>query len=198
MRATHAIAAQVDGESHVIHTEENALGTRLVMDTLTCLIAKETDPSRLIAASPGKLTRHLVSSGQHVTAGTPYAEVEVMKMMMPLVSPAAGVLAFAVPEGSVLNSGDLIARLDLDDPAAVTRAVNFTGALPELGPPQVYSDRVDHRFTQACHAARMIMAGELLCLAQDRAVVLTACWLGSIAAQQLLAVTACIVTLSAA
>lgn len=46
-----------------------------------------------------------------------------------------------------------------DDPNAVTRAVDFTGSFPELGPPQVYSDRVDHRFTQALHAAKMIMAG---------------------------------------
>ncbi len=44
---------QVDGESHVMHTEEEALGTRLVMDTLSCLIEKEADPSKLIAMSPG-------------------------------------------------------------------------------------------------------------------------------------------------
>jgi len=44
---------QVDGESHVMHTEEEALGTRLVMDTLSCVIEKETDPSKLIAMSPG-------------------------------------------------------------------------------------------------------------------------------------------------
>ena len=46
-----------------------------------------------------------------------------------------------------------------DDPNAVTRAVDFAGVFPELGPPQVYSDRVDHRFTQALHAARMILDG---------------------------------------
>lgn len=36
-----------------MHTEEEALGTRLVMDTLSCLIEKEADPSKLIAMSPG-------------------------------------------------------------------------------------------------------------------------------------------------
>jgi hypothetical protein len=41
----------------------------------------------------------------------------------------------------------------------VTRAVDFTGVFPELGPPQVYSDRVDHRFSKAMHAARMILDG---------------------------------------
>lgn len=38
-----------------MHTEEEALGTRLVMDTLSCLIEKEADPSKLIAMSPGGL-----------------------------------------------------------------------------------------------------------------------------------------------
>jgi hypothetical protein len=37
-----------------MHTEEEALGTRLVMDTLSCLIEKEQDPSKLIAMSPGE------------------------------------------------------------------------------------------------------------------------------------------------
>jgi acetyl-CoA carboxylase / biotin carboxylase 1 len=44
----------VDGEGHVMHTEEEALGTRLVMDTLSCVIEKEADPSKLIAMSPGE------------------------------------------------------------------------------------------------------------------------------------------------
>lgn len=37
-----------------MHTEEEALGTRLVMDTLSCVIEKEADPSKLIAMSPGE------------------------------------------------------------------------------------------------------------------------------------------------
>lgn len=42
-------AMQIDGETHVLHTEEATQGTRLVVDTLSCLIAKEADPSRIIA-----------------------------------------------------------------------------------------------------------------------------------------------------
>jgi acetyl-CoA carboxylase/biotin carboxylase 1 len=40
---------QIDGETHVLHTEEAPQGTRLVVDTLSCLIAKEADPSRIMA-----------------------------------------------------------------------------------------------------------------------------------------------------
>lgn len=138
------------------------MGTRLVMDTLSCLIAKEADPSRLVAQSPGKLVRQLVANGEHVAAGQPYAEVEVMKMIMPQLCPAAGAIHFSVNEGAALAAGELIARMELDDPSKVKRAEKFTGTLPPLGPPQVYSDRVDHRFTQSLKAARMIMAGACL------------------------------------
>jgi hypothetical protein len=151
----------VDGESHVLHTEEEALGTRLVMDTLSCLIAKEADPSRLNAVSPGKLVRYLVANGDHVEHNQAYAELEVMKMVMPVLAPAAGVITFLIPEGSSLSAGDQMARLELDDPTKVKRAELFTGLLPELGPPQVYCDRVDYRFTQALNACKMIMAGGL-------------------------------------
>lgn len=68
---------QVDGQSHVVHSEEEALGTRLTIDSLTCLMANETDPSRLLAISPGKLMRYLVPDESHVLADQPYAEIEV-------------------------------------------------------------------------------------------------------------------------
>lgn len=67
--------------------------------------------------------------------------------------------AVQVPEGSVINSGDLIARLELDDLGAVTAAVPYPGGFPELGPPLVHSQGVDHRFKEAYAAAKMIMAG---------------------------------------
>lgn len=60
-----------------------------------------------------------------------------MKMMMPMLAPASGRIDFLLPEGSVLAAGDVIARLDLDDPASIMKSVAFTGTLPELGPPQV-------------------------------------------------------------
>ena len=43
---------------------------------------------------------------------------QVMKMVMPLLAPAAGVLRPQVIGGAVIKAGDLIARLELDNPAA--------------------------------------------------------------------------------
>ena len=51
-----------------------------------------------------------------VDADTPYAEVEVMNMCMPLLSPASGIIQFKMSEGQAMQAGELIARLDLDDP----------------------------------------------------------------------------------
>lgn len=70
---------QVDGQSHVVHSEAEALGTRLTIDSLTCLLANEADPSQLITASPGKLTRKFVEEGCHIEKDQPYAEIEVRR-----------------------------------------------------------------------------------------------------------------------
>lgn len=42
---------------------------------------------------------------------------------------------------------------------AVRRAQPFTGTLPELGPPQIESQRVDHRFQAAKEGASAVLAG---------------------------------------
>lgn len=44
--------------------------------------------------------------------------MQVMKMMMALLAPADGIIHFRLSEGSALAAGDLVANLDLDDPAA--------------------------------------------------------------------------------
>ena len=61
----------------MVHSEEEALGTRLTIDSLTCLLANETDPSKLLAISPGKLMRYLVPDESTVIQDQPYAEIEV-------------------------------------------------------------------------------------------------------------------------
>lgn len=150
---------QLDGNSHVIYAEEEAAGTRLLIDGRTCLLQNEHDPSKLVAETPCKLLRFLVPDGTHLDADTPYAEVEVMKMCMPLLLPASGVIHFVLTEGQAMQAGDLIAKLDLDDPSAVKRAEPFHGTFPKLGPPAAVSDKVHQRCAASLNAARMILAG---------------------------------------
>lgn len=68
---------QVDGHSHVVHSETEPTGTRLMIDSLTCLLSNETDPSSLRANSPGKLIKRLVEDGEHIAADQAFAEIEV-------------------------------------------------------------------------------------------------------------------------
>lgn len=150
---------QLDGASHVVHAEEEPAGTRLSIGTYTCLLSNEHDPSKMTAMSTGKLVRYLVEDGEHIQADKPYAEMEVMKMVMTLLAPASGKVHFQLPEGSVLTPGQLIARLELDDPNAVRRAEQYTGGWPELGPPVLIADGVGHRFKAALEGAQNILAG---------------------------------------
>ncbi|XP_052169537.1 acetyl-CoA carboxylase 1 [Oryza glaberrima] len=150
---------QLDGNSHVIYAETEAAGTRLLINGRTCLLQKEHDPSKLLADTPCKLLRFLVADGSHVDADTPYAEVEVMKMCMPLLLPASGVIHFVMPEGQAMQAADLIARLDLDDPSSVRRAEPFHGTFPKLGPPTAVSGKVHQKFAASVNSAHMILAG---------------------------------------
>ncbi|KAG2445384.1 hypothetical protein HXX76_000006 [Chlamydomonas incerta] len=150
---------QVDGEAHVVHYEDEAAGTRLLVNGLTVLLAAEADPSRLTASSPGKLVRRLVPNGGRVERDQPYAEVEVMKMVMPLLSPAGGVLRWVVPEGGVMGAGELIAQLELDAGAVVAAPEPYPGTFPELGPPQIKSGQVNAVLAEAQESARAILAG---------------------------------------
>ena len=153
------LLVQVDGAAHVVHWEEEALGTRLLIDTTTALLSNEHDPSRVLAISTGKLLRYLVDDGAHVHADQPYAELEVMKMVLPLLAPAAGHVHFQLPEGSVLSPGQLIARLDLDNPDAIRKADLYSGSFPEMGPPGVASDSLASRFATAFASVKNILAG---------------------------------------
>ncbi|KAG2399930.1 Acetyl-CoA carboxylase [Vigna angularis] len=150
---------QLDGNSHVIYAEEEAAGTRLLIDGRTCLLQNDHDPSKLVAETPCKLLRYLVADDSHVDADTPYAEVEVMKMCMPLLSPASGIIHFKMSEGQAMQAGELIASLDLDDPSAVRKAEPFTGSFPLLGPPTAISGKVHQKCAASLNAARMILAG---------------------------------------
>lgn len=59
----------------------------------------------------------------------------------------------------MLQAGDLIARLDLDDPSAVRKAEPFHGCFPVLGPPTAVSGKVHQRCAASLNSARMILAG---------------------------------------
>ena len=52
-------------------------------------------------------------------AEQPFAEIEVMKMIMPLTVTHAGYVHLRLQAGAVMAAGDVVATLQLDDPTKV-------------------------------------------------------------------------------
>lgn len=77
-----------------------------------------------------RAVRYLVEDGDHVDADTAFAEIEVMKMVMPLVVSHSGILRLSLQAGAVMAAGDIVANLLLDDPSKVKLAQPYTGTLP--------------------------------------------------------------------
>jgi hypothetical protein len=58
-------------------------------------------------------------------------------MYLPLVATESGHVNFIVPEGSILESGSIVATFQLDDPSKIRTAEIFEGELPEMKVPRV-------------------------------------------------------------
>lgn len=149
----------IDGKSHAIYWKEEPSATRMSVDGKTCLLEVENDPTQLRTPSPGKLVKYLVESGEHVVAGQAYAEVEVMKMCMPLIAQENGVVQTIKQPGSTVNAGDILAILALDDPSKVKHALPFEGTLPDLGEPSIGGSRPIHKFNKYVGILLNIFAG---------------------------------------
>jgi acetyl-CoA carboxylase / biotin carboxylase 1 len=135
------------GRSHNIYWKEEAAATRLSVDGKTCLLEEENDPTQLRTPSPGKLVKFTVENGEHVRAGQAFAEVEVMKMYMPLITQEDGVVQLIKQPGATLEAGDILGILALDDPSRVKHAQPFSGQLSDVGPPQIVGNKPAQRFT---------------------------------------------------
>lgn len=115
----------LEGASYTTYMKEEVDRYRIVIGNQTCVFDKDNDPTLLRSPSAGKLINLLIEDGAHVNKGQPYAEIEVMKMVMTLTSQEAGCVSFLKRPGAVLDAGSLIGHLDLDDASMVTKAQPF-------------------------------------------------------------------------
>ena len=136
----------LNGRSHNVYWKEEVGATRISVDSKTCLLEQENDPTQLRTPSPGKLVKFTVENGEHVKKGQAFAEVEVMKMYMPLITQEDGVVQLIKQPGATLEAGDILGILTLDDPSRVKHAQPFSGQLPDVGPPQVVGTKPPQRF----------------------------------------------------
>ncbi|PRP78454.1 hypothetical protein PROFUN_13687 [Planoprotostelium fungivorum] len=129
------------GKSHVAYGSETSNGLKLILDGRTCMFTTEYDPTKLKSSTAGKLVRHLVSDGALVKKGTPYAEIEVMKMYLPLLAQESGIITFLLSEGSVLSAGSLVATLQLEDASQVQKTNICEEGIPDMPPPISKGDK---------------------------------------------------------
>lgn len=149
----------LNGRSHNIYWKEEVGATRMTVDSKSCLLEQENDPTQLKTPSPGKLVQYTVDNGAHVKTGQAFAEVEVMKMFMPLITQEAGTVQFIKQPGATLEAGDILGILALDDPSRVRHAQPFSGQLPDLGPPQVIGNKPPQRFALLHAVLQNILQG---------------------------------------
>ncbi|KAF6761596.1 acetyl CoA carboxylase [Ephemerocybe angulata] len=157
--ADGGLLVTLDGRSHSIYWQEEVGALRLMVDAKTCLIEQENDPTQLRSPSPGKLIRYFVESGDHVNAGDQYAEIEVMKMYMPLVASEDGVVQLIKQPGVSLNPGDILGILTLDDPNRVKHAKPFEGLLPTFGAPYTSGNKPHQKLAQCLQVLNDILDG---------------------------------------
>lgn len=149
----------LSGRSHNVYWKEEVGAIRLSVDSRTCMLEQENDPTQLRTPSPGKLVKFLVENGEHVKKGEAFAEVEVMKMYMPLIAQEDGLVNLIKQPGATLEAGDILGILALDDPSKVKSAQPFLGQLPDLGAPTVMGNKPPQRFTFLYNTLRDILQG---------------------------------------
>lgn len=120
----------LEGASYTTYMKEEVDRYRIVIGNQTCVFEKENDPSLLRSPSAGKLINLLIEDGAHVNKGQPFAEIEVMKMVMTLTSQENGLITFVKRPGAVVDAGDLIGSMELDDPSLVTKAQLYRNTWP--------------------------------------------------------------------
>ena len=134
----------MDGKSHVCQGKEEVEGLRLFIDDQMCMFAADYDPTVIRLTTSGKLVRYLVEDGSRLAAGTPFAEMEVMKMYLPVAIQEAGKIHLVQNEGAQLQAGDIIGRLTLDNPGSVSKAAVYDGKLPVVSPARTPPQKLQH------------------------------------------------------
>ncbi|XP_066509285.1 acetyl-CoA carboxylase-like isoform X2 [Hoplias malabaricus] len=150
------------GSSYTTYMKEEVDSYRIIVGNKTCVFEKERDPTVLRSPSAGKLLQYMVDDGSHVTAGYPYAEIEVMKMVMTLMVQESGHIKFVKRPGAVLETGCVVARIDLDDPSSIHPVELNTQPLPAQEPLPMVGEKLHQVFHSVLENLEKVMDGYCL------------------------------------
>ncbi|XP_027431411.2 acetyl-CoA carboxylase 2 isoform X3 [Zalophus californianus] len=151
-----------NGNSYTTYMKEEFDSYRITIGNKTCVFEKENDPTVLRAPSAGKLMQYTVEDGGHVEAGSSYADMEVMKMIMTLNVQESGRVKYIKRPGAMLEAGCVVARLELDDPSKVHPAKPFTGELPSQQTLPIMGEKLHQVFHNVLENLTNVMSGYCL------------------------------------
>jgi acetyl-CoA carboxylase/biotin carboxylase 1 len=157
--ADNGFLVSLNCHTYVIYANLTSAGLKICVDGEEHQFEKAYNPSLLKAGMSGKLVKLLVQSGSHIQKNQPYAEVEVMKMLLTLISPESGMVNFSVSEGSLLQSDTLIGNLELDDPKKIRKTIDFIGTFPLIGKPHNTSQSLKTRIEDSIRQLRQMISG---------------------------------------
>lgn len=127
-----SLLCTIAGENYQLFGQEEALGLRMKIDGATVMIPTIYNPSELRSDVTGKIVRYLQQDREFVEKGTPFVEVEAMKMIMAMKSTESGEIRHNLSPGSIISAGDLIASLTLKDPSKVKQITKFSERLQSV------------------------------------------------------------------
>ncbi|XP_061459332.1 acetyl-CoA carboxylase 2 isoform X2 [Rhineura floridana] len=151
-----------DGNSYTTYMKEEPDRYRITIGNKTCDFEKENDPTLLRSPSAGKLLQYTVDDGGHVCVGHSYAEIEVMKMVVTLTVEESGIIRYVKRPGTLLETGCVVARLELDDPTKVHPAQLYTGGLPAQQPLPILGEKLHQVFHNVLESLMNVMNGYCL------------------------------------
>lgn len=145
--------------SYTCYLKQEVDKYRVQIGNKTIEFEKNNDPTQLRSPSTGKLVQYLVEDGGHVSAGSPFVEIEVMKMIMTLTVSESGCIHYIKRSGAVLGAGTVIARLALDDPSRVKTATRYDGIFPVHSPIPLHTEKLPQTFRDMLDTIKYVLDG---------------------------------------
>ncbi|AIO00868.1 acetyl-CoA carboxylase, putative [Leishmania panamensis] len=116
-----ALQLTIGDKTLVAYVAEEPSSLRITIGGKVTNFSGDVDPTKIMATVPGRLVRYVIANDGHVNEGDTFAEVEVMKMILPLRARTTGTLHHHAVPGSTIAMGSLLGKITPEDPSKVAR-----------------------------------------------------------------------------
>ncbi|GET91303.1 acetyl-coA carboxylase, putative [Leishmania tarentolae] len=125
-----ALQLTIGDKTLVAYVAEEPSSLRITINGKVTNFSGDVDPTKIVASVPGRLVRYVIDDDAHVNEGEAFAELEVMKMILPLRARTTGTLHHHAVPGTTIAMGSLLGEITPDDPSKVTRPKEFKDPWP--------------------------------------------------------------------